>query len=116
MRNTGTTIFFLVVTTLHMLIVIGGTLSLPLVLIYPGTRPFVLIGIIVLLSSWALFTDCPLTTLERRVRDRLRWPQLKGDFFSFYFSKITGLHFPQVVHRYAERVYLMLVIAIIIIR
>ena len=116
MRNFWAILFIVCLTVVHGLIVIGVTLSLPLVLIYPSTRAFYLPGIGLLLVSWMLFSDCPLTTIERKARDYFRWPQLNDDFISHHVSALTGLKISQRAHRFAERAYLVLVIAIIIAR
>lgn len=116
MRTAWAVLFVVLLTVLHGLIVVGATLSLPLILMYPWTRTYYLMGIGILLVSWALFADCPLTTIDRKVRAYLRWPQLKEDFTAHYLSMLTGLRVSQRAHRYVERAYLLIVIAIILAR
>lgn len=116
MRNFWAILFMVALTVVHGCIVVLAMLSLPLVLIYPWTRMYYMIGIGILLMTWVLFTDCPLTTVDRRIRSYLQWPQLKEDFTSHYLTALTGLRVYKQTHRIAERVYLALVIVIILFR
>ncbi|HTP57160.1 MAG TPA: DUF2784 family protein [Candidatus Paceibacterota bacterium] len=100
----------------HGIIVLGGTISLPMVLIYPNTMVFYFAGIAVLLVTWALFSDCPLTVAEQKLRRRIHWPNMNGDFTQHYLGALTGIRLPEKVHAIVERVYLVAVLIIILLR
>lgn len=99
---------------LHLLIVAGSTLSLPIVLLFPGTRWYFLAGIVIVLATWAISSTCPLTDIEKQLREKIKWPQLRGSFTSHYLEKVTGMQLPNI--HVAELVYLTLVIAVILLR
>ena len=104
-------------TIVHGMIVLGSTFSLPVVLIFPDTRLYYLAGIAVVLVSWALFANCPLTIAEQKLRARIHWPQLmKGDFITHHITSLLGVQVPIRTRAIVERVYLVAVLIVILLR
>ncbi len=101
-------------TVVHGLIVIGSTLSLPVVLMFPATKPYYLAGIGIVLFTWFIFSDCPLTMIDERIRARLSWQKLDGDFVMYHLARLTGLRISHRAKVRVERVYLALVLAVIL--
>jgi hypothetical protein len=106
-----------VLTIVHGMIVLGSTFSLPVILMFPDTRLYYLAGIAVVLVSWALFSNCPLTVAEQKLRARIHWPQLiKEDFISHYLASLLRVQVPLRAKSIVERVYLVTVLVIILLR
>ncbi len=104
------------VTLVHGIIVVGSIISLPMVLLFPGTRWYFFAGAVVVLLTWSLMSNCPLTLLDEGIRRRLGLKSVDGDFLTYYVQKFTGMRIDARKKHVAEKVYLVVVVLVILIR
>lgn len=103
----------------HLVWGIFAVASLPAVLFWPGTQGFVFWALIVMVGSWALWRDCPLTAWERNLRARFDpagfYDHSEG-FLSRYLARITGLRLSGSGARTLNYAWTAIVLLAIIIR
>jgi hypothetical protein len=96
---------------------VGAAASFPAVIVWPNIQAYVFWPFVVMVSSWVVLKECPLTSAERWLRSKWDPERRFGGegFVAHYFGKLTGVHIPHEVARRISYAYATAVILLIVV-
>ncbi len=81
-----------VIAAFHAVIAVCGVIAIPLMVFLPEFKRGILYFALLVLAGWILFWDCPLTTWERKLRERFDpATSYHTTFIRHYFGKKLGI-------------------------
>jgi len=100
-----------IIALAHGIVVLVMLLSLPIAILVPGSRFFILIFAFTILGSWVFGRGCPLRSWELNIRKKYNLTGVyQGMFITHYVNKYLGTNFSDFIIRLIIYPYMFLVI------